>query len=300
MAKAMPAGVLSCVRIQAPAKINLTLRVLGTHADGYHELRTMFQSVALHDTLTFRTAPGPFVIDCTDPSCPVDASNLVWRAADLLWRAAKRRRTLSRVRVELRKRIPQQAGLGGGSSDAAATVLALSVLWNLSLPEPRLRDIARELGADVGFFFEGGTVLGVDRGDVLYPLLDRQDQSVVLVLPDFGVSTRDAYGWWDQAHAAETAKAPAHAVPSEWINDLQGPVAAHHPVIGTWVNRMRQSGATYAAMSGSGSALFGLFETRDGADQAARKLAGPGRRILTTHTLSRRAYRRFTRVQRLG
>jgi len=294
------AGIPACVRIQAPAKINLTLRILGTHADGYHELRTMFQSVALHDTLTFRTVPGPFVIDCNDPACPADASNLVWRAADLLWRAAKRRRTLSRVRVELRKRIPQQAGLGGGSSDAAAALRALSVLWNLSLPEARLRDLGRELGADVGFFLEGGTVLGVDRGDVLYPLLDRQVQGVVVVLPDFGVTTRDAYGWWDQARATDAAKPSARAVPSEWINDLQGPVSAHHPVIGTLANRLRQSGASYAAMSGSGSALFGLFETRARADQAARRLAGPGRRILTTHTLSRRAYRRFTRVQRLG
>ena len=89
------------MQLRAFAKINLDLRVLGKRDDGYHELRTTFQSVALHDTLTFRTVPGPFVIDCTDPSCPVDASNLVWRAADLLWRAARRRRTLARVRVEL-------------------------------------------------------------------------------------------------------------------------------------------------------------------------------------------------------
>ena len=299
MSKTMSAGVPTCVRIQAPAKVNLTLRILGTHADGYHELRTTFQSVALHDTLTFRTVPGPFVIDCNEPSCPVDASNLVWRAADLLWKAARRRRTLSRVRVELRKRIPQQAGLGGGSSDAAATLRALSALWNLSLPEARLRDIARELGADLGFFFEGGTVLGVDRGDVLYPLLDRQVQGVVLVMPDFGVSTRDAYGWWDQARANVQKPSP-RSVPTEWVNDLQAAVAARHPVIGTLANRLRQAGATYAAMSGSGSAIFGLFETRAHADEAARRMAGPGRRVLTTHTLSRRAYRRFTRVQRLG
>jgi 4-diphosphocytidyl-2-C-methyl-D-erythritol kinase len=277
----------TCVRVQAPAKINLTLRVLGTHPDGYHELRTMFQSLALHDTLTFRAAPGPFVIECRDPRCPTDASNLVWKAAELLWRAARHRRAMGGVRVEIRKRIPQQAGLGGGSSDAAASLRALNLLWQLSMSDDRLSAIARDIGADVAYFLEGGTVLGVDRGDVLFPLQDRQDAAVVLVLPDFGVSTKDAYGWWDAARESVLAssKPGRRTVSSEWVNDLQGPVTSRHPVIGSFVSRLRRAGAFYAAMSGSGSALFGLFDAREGADAAeACRVCGPSYRLTVCTT----------------
>src|SRR5438093_10395611 len=150
------------LRVRAPAKINLTLRILGQRPDGYHELRTILQSVALHDTLTFIPTSAPFAIDCNDPRCPVDEENLVWRAADELWRGAGRRGAPSGVRVRLHKKIPLEAGLGGGSSDAAAALHALAVFWRLPVGDDRLRAIARGLGADVPFFFEGGTVLCVD------------------------------------------------------------------------------------------------------------------------------------------
>jgi 4-diphosphocytidyl-2-C-methyl-D-erythritol kinase len=118
------------VRVHAPAKINLTLRVLGVRLDGYHELRTTFQSLELHDTLTFTKIRGSFEIECDDPQCPTDRANLVWRAAEALWRARGRRGEVSGARVRIRKRIPMQAGLGGGSSDAAATLTALTALWD--------------------------------------------------------------------------------------------------------------------------------------------------------------------------
>src|SRR5438552_3895548 len=181
MAKTM----IKSVQVRAPAKINLTLRILGTRPDGYHELRTMFQSVALHDTLTFTATAGPFAIACDHPRCPTDESNLVWRAGDALWQAAGRRGKPFGVHVFIRKQIPIEAGLGGGSSDAAAALRALATLWDLSIDADRLYLIARDLGADVPFFFEGGTVLCVDRGDVLYPLIDRPSASVVLVFPPF-------------------------------------------------------------------------------------------------------------------
>ena len=195
------AGEARAVRVRAFAKINLALRVVGVRADGYHELLTTFQSLALHDTLTFTVVRGPFHIACDDPACPVDRTNLVWRAADEIWRAAGRRGEPGGVRVHIEKRIPLAAGLGGGSSDAAASLRALSSLWGVELGEDRLRRIAAGLGADVPYFLEGGTALGVGRGDVLFPLIDWPASWIVLLLPDFGVSTVDAFRWFDRQRA---------------------------------------------------------------------------------------------------
>jgi 4-diphosphocytidyl-2-C-methyl-D-erythritol kinase len=276
------------VRVHAPAKINLTLRILGTRPDGYHELRTMFQSLALHDTLTFSPAAGAFAIECDEPQCPIDQSNLVWRAADSLWRAAGRRGVPSGVRVKIRKRIPLASGLGGGSSNAAAALRALAVFWRIATDANGLLAIARTLGADVPFFLEGGTVLGIDRGEVVFPLIDRPHAWVVLVLPDFGVSTQDAYRWWDEDHIEDE---PA----SDTGNDLQALVAARHPVIARAVTRLRRLGATHAAMSGSGSAVFGLFKSERTARAAARAVSGSRVVALVTRTLSRRQYQTFSR-----
>jgi 4-diphosphocytidyl-2-C-methyl-D-erythritol kinase len=275
------------VQVRAPAKINLTLRVLGLRPDGYHELRTMFQSVALHDTLIFTPQDGPFSISSDDPRCPSNEDNLVWRAAQALWHAAGRRGKPLGVHVTIRKQIPVEAGLGGGSSNAAAALRALSAIWQIAIPADRVYGIARDLGADVPFFFEGGTVLCVDRGDVLYPLIDRPWSPIVLIVPDFGVSTRDAYRWWDEWTETRT--------PTETGNDLQGPVAARHPSIARAVARLRRLGATHAAMSGSGSAVFGLFDSERKARAAARSMSSRRVRVVVTETLTRKRYRSFSR-----
>jgi 4-diphosphocytidyl-2-C-methyl-D-erythritol kinase len=276
------------LRIRAAAKINLTLRVLGPRPDGYHDLRTTFQSLTLHDTLTFRAVPGPFTIECTDPRCPTDRQNLIWRAADALWRAADRRGAPSDVHVRLKKEIPIEAGLGGGSSDAAAALRALTRLWRIRMDEGRLRLIAQGLGADVPFFFEGGTALGVDRGDNLFPLIDRPPAWVVLAIPDFGVSTRQAYEWWDDDHGAEGSRIDIG-------NDLQAPVSRRHPAISLAVRHLWRAGAMHAAMSGSGSAVFGLFPRELAARAAARAIASRRLPTILTRTLSRRRYRTFSR-----
>ena len=236
---------------------------------------------------TFTAYDGPFSIASDDPRCPSSEENLVWRAAHALWRAAGRRGKPSGVHVTIHKQIPIEAGLGGGSSDAAAAIRALSVLWQLALPAERIYLAARDLGADVPFFFEGGTVLCVDRGDVLYPLIDRPSCSVVLIFPGYGVSTRDAYRWWDEWTHERT--------PTETGNDLQGPVAARHPEIARAVARLRRLGATHAAMSGSGSAVFGLFGSERKARAAARAISGGRARVVVTETLTRRRYRSFSR-----
>ena len=279
------------MRVRAFAKINLSLRVVGARADGYHELRTIFQSIGLHDTLTIRESRGPFQLTCDDPACPADRANLIWRAAELLWTAAGRAGAPRGVAIDLEKRIPQQAGLGGGSSDAAAALRVLGRRWRIDAQG--VRTIAAKLGADVPYFFEGGTVLGLERGDLLFPLIDYPAAWVVIVVPGFGVSTREAFEWWDSDHGPGSARRPGSSGRGgaiELINDLEMPVAAHHPSIRRIASALKKSGAAHAAMSGSGSAVFGLFATRAAAHRAAAALASPTRRTRVTRTLSRAKY----------
>jgi 4-diphosphocytidyl-2-C-methyl-D-erythritol kinase len=292
----------SDMRVRAFAKINLSVRVLGTRDDGYHELRTIFQSVALHDTLTIGATRGPFELTCSDPACPTDATNLVARAAARMWTAAGYRGALRGVRIDLRKRIPMQAGLGGGSSDAAATLRVLARRWRVA--DEKVRSAAVALGADVPYFLEGGTVLGLERGDLLFPLLDAPPRWVVLVLPPFGVSTKDAFGWLDRStRAREVRPGPRrrHSTASvrrmhatvELVNDLERIVGAHHPEIGRIISALSAAGASQAAMSGSGSAVFGLFSSRLLAIRASKRLPTALGRTLVTRTVNRQTYQRL-------
>jgi 4-diphosphocytidyl-2-C-methyl-D-erythritol kinase len=280
------------VRVRAFAKINLSLRVLGTRPDGFHELRTLFQSIALHDTLTIRRRRGAFQLTCDNPRLPVDGRNLIVRAARAVWKASGRGGSPRDMRIDLVKRIPLEAGLGGGSSDAVAALRALGRLWRVD--EARLRAIAPTLGADVPYFMEGGTVLGRERGDVLVPQPDHPSAWVVLALPDFGVSTRDAYAWWDASASGRQYVASAGPqLPLAYVNDLQRPVAKRHPAIARIVTALRRAGAAHAAMSGSGSAVFGLFARKSEAARAARAIsAGLCSQTIVTRTLSRTACRR--------
>jgi len=281
------------MRVRAFAKINRSLRVLGTRADGYHELRTMFQSIGLHDTLTIRAVRGPFRLTCDDPACPTDGTNLIAKAAAAMWTAAGRRGAPRDVAIDLRKRIPMQAGLGGGSSDAAAALRALAKRWRVA--DAKVRAAAAALGADVPYFFEGGAALGVERGDLLFPLIDPPRAWVALVLPDFGVSTKDAFGWFDATSvgADPRARPKGDSQARELLNDLEAPVVARHPEIGRIISALERAGATQAAMSGSGSAVFGLFSSRPAAIRAAARLASASRRTLVTRTLNRQTYQRL-------
>jgi len=184
-----------------------------------------------------------------------------------------------------------QAGLGGGSSDAAATLRALQRIWRVD-PEC-VSDAAVRLGADVPFFLEGGTVLGLGRGDVLFPLIDRPREWVVLVVPPFGVTTAEAYRWWDRG-----PKRPAPHVERPFqgrrqaVNDLQRVVVKRHPEISRLVRAFARAGAAGAAMSGSGSAVFGLFKTRADAERAADAVHRPRWRTFVTRTVTREEYHR--------
>ena len=283
------------VLVRAHAKINLTLHVRGTRDDGYHSLETVFQSLALHDVLSCRVRPGPFAIRCDDPSVPVDGRNLIWRAAQRLWEESGRPGSVRGVEIALAKQIPMQAGLGGGSADAAAALVALARLWTVE-DRVDLAAVAAQIGADVPYFLTGGTALGLSRGVDLYPLPDLPQYHVVLGLPAFGVSTADAYGWFDRdrAQTRRSRAALAATIPA-WPgrrllieNDLQAPVVARHPEIGALRETLVRSGAAAAAMTGSGSAVFGLFEGVRPARHAAHALAGLGVVALVTTTIDRR------------
>jgi 4-diphosphocytidyl-2-C-methyl-D-erythritol kinase len=278
------------VQVNAFAKINLALAVLGTRPDGYHGIRTTFQSIALHDTLTFTATRGAFQIRCSDARCPTGADNLVWKAAARLWRETGRTGDPRGASVDIRKRIPLQSGLGGGSSDAAAALRALAILWRLSLSSEDLHRFAAGVGADVPYFLQGGTMTGEERGDALTPARDRKPSWVVVAVPAFGVSTKDAYSWFDESGGPS-------ARPTTGGNDLQRPVVQRHPEIGRLVSALKRRGAAHAAMSGSGSAVFGLFGARRTADDAARALHPGVRHAFVTRTLTRREYARLARVR---
>jgi 4-diphosphocytidyl-2-C-methyl-D-erythritol kinase len=288
------------VSLSSFAKINLDLRILGTRPDGYHDLKTIFQSLALFDSLTVTARRGPLTVVCDEPDIPTDHRNLVWKAASLLHRVATGKSSAPRdITIDLRKRIPAEAGLGGGSSNAAMTLLALNKLWKLDLDLPTLTRIGARLGADVPYFLVGGTALGLGRGDDIYPLADMPPVHVVILRPGFGVATSDAYQWLDEETRRNMKEPAPRVIPPGWPawsatlrNDLEIPVIRHHPAIGRIRQSLLDAGATFAAMSGSGSAVFGLFERSDAARRTANDLARPGWLSLHTKTLSRREYDR--------
>jgi len=295
------------VSLPSFAKINLDLRILGMRPDGYHDLKTVFQSMALFDTVTVAVRRGPLAVTCDEPDIPTDQRNLVWKAASLLHRVATGKASAPRdITIDLRKRVPSEAGLGGGSSNAAMTLLALNKLWKLGLDVGTLTRIAGRLGADVPYFLVGGTALGLGRGDDIYPLADLPPVHVVILRPGFGVATSDAYQWFD-GEPRRTVREPApRPIPPGWPawsatlkNDLEVPVVRHHPAIGRIRQSLLDAGAAFAAMSGSGSAVFGLFERADAARRTANDLARPGWLSLHTRTLSRRDYARRVAAGRL-
>ena len=284
---------MASITLRAFAKINLSLRVSRVRHDGFHDVRTVLQGISLFDGVTIRTRRGPFEIRCDMPGVPVDRTNLVWKAAQMLWHASGRDGEPRDAMVTLEKRIPMQAGLGGGSSDAAATLLGLRKLWKLRLPDEEIHAAAAKLGSDVPFFLVGGTALGVGRGDEVYPLEDLPRYRVVLALPSFGVSTADAYRWFDEAPERDRMPLSSALFPNvPLVNDLEGPVADRHPEIGQLKQRFRSRGALMAGMSGSGSAVYGVFTSVRAAHLAARDLKDGGARILAARFLPRFARRR--------
>jgi 4-diphosphocytidyl-2-C-methyl-D-erythritol kinase len=256
------------VRLRALAKINLDLRVLGKRADGYHDLRTIFQAVSLADTIEIAFTPGrKTVVEIEDSLAIPD--NLMVRAAHLALEAV---RTGGRVQMRLTKRIPMGAGLGGGSSDAAAVLLALPVLAGRNLDPEKLSEVARELGSDVPFFLLGGTAVGIGRGTELFPLPDGPAQWALVVANGVHVSTAQAYRDLSSRLTTESQENKIVSFQSQvWgrgvgalpRNDFEEVVFRQHASLAAIKQQLLRAGASVALMTGSGSALFGLFPDRN-------------------------------------
>jgi 4-diphosphocytidyl-2-C-methyl-D-erythritol kinase len=284
------------LKLPSFAKINWTLRVLGKRPDGYHEVVTLMQSVSLCDELTFAVRDDNEIsLTCTDPSIPVDASNLVVKAA----------RSLSGrhgATIHLFKRIPAKGGLGGGSSNAAITLLALNHLWRTGLSGRDLRRIGSRLGADVPFFLRGGTALAHGIGADLEEVSDFPKQHLIVIAPNVSVSTATAYASLN-ARSLTTPKSvsilsssftePFSGDSRQWPlhNDFEGVIFEIEPEIRRAKSALLDVGARAALLAGSGSSVFGIFADEAARDQALKNVrCEAGWRVFACHTLSRSEY----------
>jgi 4-diphosphocytidyl-2-C-methyl-D-erythritol kinase len=287
------------VRLPAYAKLNLRLEVLGKRADGYHELRTIFQTISLHDTVRLRkTRQSGISLSVRGNAAlagePVER-NLVYRAVDALRRELGMR---AGVEIVLDKKIPAGRGLGGGSSDAAAALLGLLRLSGKRIDPAKLLAIAATLGADVPFFLFGGCALGIGKGDEIYPLPDLPRSSFLMVSPKaIQVPTPDAYRWLHAPELASLTKSAAAHKLFEFCalcwspqgatlsNDFEAAVFRRHARLGQIKRALLRRGATEALLAGSGSAVFGVFPSPAKARRAA--VGFPDDQVFVCESISR-------------
>jgi 4-diphosphocytidyl-2-C-methyl-D-erythritol kinase len=265
----------------APAKINLTLRVLGKRRDGYHELSTLFQEISWSDLLEFHPASN-WSLEIVGAELDNGASNLITRAAQSLSQEAG---VPCRARVVLHKEIPIGGGLGGGSSDAAITLLGLAKLWNLDWNIQQLHTLAADLGSDCAFFLYGGLARGSGRGERLELLEGCAEGELLLIVPPFGVSTAWAFdaGQFPLTDDEKSAilefypkdNSKPLSAPSAFFNDLENIVLKKYEELDWIKQRLLSLGAKVSMLSGSGSCMFGLFEERDRALHAAQQFGRP-------------------------
>jgi 4-diphosphocytidyl-2-C-methyl-D-erythritol kinase len=323
------------VTVRSFAKINLGLRIGAPRADGFHELLTVYQTIALHDVIRVQVKRGSGIeIRSEDPRVPKDESNTCYRIVGKAMAALKAR---GRVVIGIEKCLPVQGGLGGASANAVAALLALERALKKELPGPERLRIAAEVGSDLPLFLVGGAVLGVGRGEEVYPLPDLPAVACVVVTPEVGVSTPKAFADWDATQADElTPVEPSDRmnefgrVLSAWLsapgetknkaksgkglsgvsargrgraetplldlvrtgieNDFERVVFPQYPELLEVKRVVERAGAFYASLSGSGSAIYGLFATRTAAQKAAARLQKMGVKALATTTLTRRQY----------
>ena len=295
--------------LPAFAKINLSLRVLGRRPDNYHEIHTLFQTITLRDELTFESSCDDRIqLYCSEPDIPTDESNLVVRAALVL---RERFEVGAGVRINLEKRVPVGGGLGGGSSDAAVTLMGLVRLWQLTASRDELAAIGSRLGADVPFFLAGGTALGTGTGTEITPLDDAPKMHLVVIAPGIKVLTTEAYKALNAP--ALTKESPPVMLPislgepdfsgflrEAMRNDFEPAVFPLYPEIARARAALLRAGASAAMLSGSGSSLFGVFDNREKAALARSELrAEAGWRVFACETLSRSEYERALGVRTL-
>jgi 4-diphosphocytidyl-2-C-methyl-D-erythritol kinase len=290
------------ITLPAYAKINLGLRVGGRRPDGYHEITTVFQTITLHDKLTFEASQDERLeLACSDPEIPTGESNLVVRAALAL---RERYGAARGARVKLEKRVPAGGGLGGGSSDAAATLVALAHLWGIETSKAELTEIGARLGADVPFFLTGGTALGTGTGALITPLEDAPEMHLVVVTPTARVSTAEAYKALGapaltkdegvvNLSVSRAGAGFSGSLREVAANDFEAVVARLEPETARARDALLGAGARWAMLSGSGSSVFGVFDSKGEAGRAREVLrAEGGWRVFACSTLTRAEYLR--------
>ena len=291
---------LTSFALPAHAKINWRLHVPGRRASGFHELRTVFQTITLHDRLTFTLREDDRLdLSTNEPEIPVDERNLVWRAALALKEKYRIRRGAS---VQLEKRIPSPGGLGGGSSDAAVALLGLAHLWEVETNKEELTELGALLGADVPFFFTGGTALGTGLGTEINPLPDVTAEHILVVTPRAKVSTAEAYKALRRpALTKESAdiilsisRAEAKLFDSlheALHNDFEPVIYELYPEIARARASLIEQGAEGALLAGSGASVFGIFDKREALVRAQGVLERePGWRVFASAALGRKGY----------
>ncbi len=286
---------LEVLKLPSFAKINLGLEVLFRREDGYHEIRTLFQTVSLHDTLEFElSAAGEISLAGDDPSIPWDESNLIHKAARLL---QEKYSPLHGVAIKVKKVIPAGAGLGGGSSNAAVTLMALNRLWKLGLKAETLIELARRLGSDVPYFLSGGFCLGEGRGDRVSPLVELPPLPCVIAFPSLAISTAEIYAKHSERGALTYS--PAQSRIREFLerrrfsrleNELEATIFEFYPGLREIKSLFLEHEALVSMVSGTGSAVFALFLEKEQALKAREAVSLRAKAVLT-ETLPRERYR---------
>jgi 4-diphosphocytidyl-2-C-methyl-D-erythritol kinase len=280
------------MRIKSFAKVNLGLEVIRKREDGYHEVRTLLQAVNLYDVLEFRkTTEQGLILQGDDPTISWGSDNLIYRAALLLKRGC---RLSGGIEIQVTKTIPPGKGLGGGSSNAAMTLYALNEIWELNLNVKTLIDFGKELGADVPFFLKGGLCQGKERGDDVAPVPDLKPLWCLLVLPRFSISTASVYGQLQLSLTSESKDSKIiKFLDSRQLgsleNGLEETVFRLYPQLKPIKAYFQDQESELSLVSGSGSAVFGLFSDRDRAEKALKELEKQYPTVLV-ETLSREQY----------
>ena len=283
----------STFKLQAPAKINFSLEVLGKRQDGYHEVRMLMAGISLCDGLSFEEWPE-LVLECSHPGLEIGPSNIILKAAKLL---QKKSGELRGARIVLDKQIPIGAGLAGGSTDAAATLRGLNKLWQLGLSLAELRKLGAQLGSDIPFCIESGWAIASGRGEKLKPFPQKKKFQLVLLNPGFEVSTKWAYQNVDSLPGSRRNlsglvyealdKKDFERVNKIALNDLERVTAREYPQIGQMRQSLTDLGALVTRMSGSGPTVWGLFKDETSAKKAEKALKNSYKFALAVSTISK-------------
>jgi 4-diphosphocytidyl-2-C-methyl-D-erythritol kinase len=274
------------LKMKAPAKINYVLEIGAKRKDGFHEINTVFQTISLYDELTFSESARDIEVQTDSDSLRETEKNLVFKAAALLRRVKNVNRG---AKIELKKNIPIGSGLGGGSSDAACTLRGLNKIWNLNLNETDMISYASQLGADVPFFLKGGVATGKGKGEKLSNVGAgmKPRLPIVVICPPFGISTAEVYKIWDQENYTSRGKGldefmralykkDMRSIATALYNDFEDLVIKKHPIIAEVKLALMKTGALGSLMSGSGSAVYGIFPDERSADNAVEILGSQG------------------------